>query len=82
MVKICKDMITNITKKGHSLPQLKNCPFRVLAKQADIVTLEFLSDLLKYRETVLYEKLMETTKTLTPKVGAYNVLMRETSDLM
>jgi len=46
------------------------------------VTLEFLSDLLKFRETVLFEKLMEANKTLTPKVGAYNVLMRETSDLM
>ena len=28
MVKICKDMQTNINKKGHKLPQMTMCPFR------------------------------------------------------
>ena len=28
MVKVVKDMITNVTKKGHKLPQLTQCPFR------------------------------------------------------
>jgi acyl-CoA oxidase len=30
-VKVCKDMITNISKKGHKLPQMKFCPFRQIA---------------------------------------------------
>lgn len=83
MVKICKDMITNINKKGHKLPALKNCPFRYTAKLSDISQLETLSDLLKYRETVLYQKLIADTKNLKDsKVSGYNILMRETSDIM
>ena len=31
---------------------------------------------------MLYEKLTSDIKSKTPKVGAYNVLMRETSDVM
>ena len=31
MVKICKDMITNITKKGQKLPKMLRCPFRDIA---------------------------------------------------
>ena len=82
MVKISKDMITNITKKGQKLPQLKNCPFRTIAKLNDICSLEIMSDLLKYRETVLYTKLVDDTARLTKEVGGYQVLMRETSDVM
>jgi acyl-CoA oxidase len=82
MVKICKDMITNITKKGHKLPQMQNCPFRHIAKLGDVSSLETLLDLLKFRETFLFGKLTSDIKNLTPKVGAYNVLMQETSDVM
>lgn len=28
MVKICKDMQTNILKKGHKMPEMTMCPFR------------------------------------------------------
>jgi len=82
MVKICKDMITNVTKKGHKLPQMTNCPFRTIAKLGNIVDLNIMLDLLKFRETMLFQKLVEDTKTLTKKVGGYQVLMRETSDVM
>lgn len=83
MVKICKDMMTNILKKGHKLPQLKQCPFRQIAKQADVTQLDTLLDLLKYRETVLFQKLVADSKNLKDaKVSGYNILMRETSDVM
>lgn len=83
MVKICKDMITNITKKGFKLPELKNCPFRTIAKLSDVTQLETLLDLMKYRETFLFEKLMNDTKNLKKSgVSGYNILMRETSDVM
>lgn len=54
MVKICKDMITNITKKGHKLPAMTTCPYRNIAKLNDITSLDTLLDLLKFRETMLY----------------------------
>jgi len=28
MVKVCKDILTNIFKKGHKLPELSQCPKR------------------------------------------------------
>ena len=82
MVKICKDMITNVTKKGQKLPQMKTCPYRHIAKQNSICTPDLLLDLLKFRETLLYGQLTDDIKSKTPKVGAYNVLMRETSEVM
>lgn len=81
MVKICKDMITNITKKGHKLPQLNNCPFRTISKLDDISTLDVLLDLLKFKETLLYNKLMADNQALK-HLGNFQVLMRETSDVM
>jgi len=83
MVKVCKDMMTNILKKGFSLPVLSNCPHRQISKLTDVSQLEILSDLLKYRETVLFNKLVADTKNLKTKgVSGYNILMRETSDVM
>ena len=82
MVKVCKDMITNITKKGHQLPQMTQCPFRQLGKSADVTSLRSLLDLFKFRETVLFTRLIEKNKNLEKTLGKYQVLMRETSDLM
>lgn len=64
MVKICKDMQTNIKKKGGKLPQMKMCPFRQIKLLEDISSLEVLLDLLKYRETVLFTALVEQGKLL------------------
>lgn len=83
MVKICKDMMTNVLKKGHKLPQMSQCPFREIAKADDITSLTTLLDMLKYRETIMFNKLVQDTKDLqTKKVSSYNILMRETSDTM
>ena len=81
MVKVCKDMITNITKKGHPLPKMDNCPVRHIAKLNDVTSLETMLDLLKYREIMLYTKLMDDNQKLK-HLGGYHVLMRETSDVM
>lgn len=83
MVKICKDMQTNILKKGCKLPQMTVCPFRQIGKMSDITGLSTLFELLKFRETILFEELLKKQKDLvnagkTP----YEVLMRETSDIM
>lgn len=83
MVKIVKDMITNISKKGHKLPELSQCPIRQIAKSNDISDLRTLLDLLKFREVMLFEKLMKDTKNkLNSGKSKYEVLMRETSDTM
>jgi acyl-CoA oxidase len=82
MVKVCKDMISNITKKGHKLPQMEKCPFRDIAKMSSVMSPGVLLDLLKFRESSLFEQLMGDIKSKTPQVGKYNVLMRETSDVM
>jgi len=57
MVKVCKDMITNITKKGQTLPAMASCPVRQIAKMADVTDLATLLDLFKYREIMLYTQL-------------------------
>ena len=59
MVKVCKDLMTNILKKGHKLPELQNCPFRTIAKLSDVTQLNILCDLLKFRETVLFQQLLD-----------------------
>jgi len=58
MVKVCKDMITNVIKKGLKLPAMKSCPFRQIATYEDITDNEVLLDLMKFRETMLFEKLV------------------------
>lgn len=60
MVKIVKDMMTNIASKKSSLPQLQFCPKNQLATFSDISTLEILFDLLKYRETTHYANLVSS----------------------
>jgi len=44
--------------------------------------LNILSDLLKFRETVLFQQLIDDTKSKQKKFSKYQVLMRETSDMM
>ena len=59
MVKICKDMQTNINKKGLKLPQMTMCPFRQIAILKDITELPVLLDMLRFREISLFTKLQE-----------------------
>ena len=61
---------------------MKMCPFRQIKELSDVTSLEVLLDLLKYRETVLFTKLVEDNANLK-KAGktSYQILMRETSDV-
>jgi len=82
-VKVCKDMVTNIMRKGHKLPQMQYCPFRQIATFSEVTQLDVLLDLLKFRETMLFEKLLaDTKKQLEAGKSQYQILMRETSDTM
>lgn len=58
MIKIVKDMITNIASKKSSLPQMKLCPVNQLPNLPDILSLDIMLDLLKFREIKLFKKLM------------------------
>ena len=61
---------------------MKMCPFRQIKELQDVTTLEALVDLLRYRETVLFTKLVEDNKSLlTAGKSKYQILMRETSDV-
>lgn len=83
MVKICKDMIKNITKRGHKLPELSQCPVRQISQQNDVSNERTLLDLLKFREVMLFDKLLKDTKNkINSGKTKYEVLMRETSDTM
>jgi len=59
------------------------CPFRQIATFNEVTQLNILLDLLKFRETMLFQKLTTDTKNLLKSgKSPYEVLMRETSDVM
>lgn len=64
MVKVCKDILTNVFKKGHKLPELSQCPKRQIAQADDVCNLKTLLDLFKYREITNLHKLASDTKNL------------------
>lgn len=64
MTKIVKDMITNITKKGHKLPQMSQSKDSI-AQSEDVTSLKTLLDLHTYREATLYKQLMSEMARLT-----------------
>jgi acyl-CoA oxidase len=77
MVKICKDMQTNINKKGHKLPQMSMCPFRQIGVLEDVTQLNVLLDMIKFREITLFSKLQEDQANLKKQgVSSYDILMR------
>jgi len=83
MVKIVKDMITNVTKNGHKLPEPSLNVVSQIGSFMDVTQLDTLLDLLKFREATLFKRLMARTEALKKSgVSGYNVLMRETSDNM
>lgn len=82
MVKVCKDMLTNVNKKGHKLP-MPTRSVEELAALSDISDITTLCDLLRFREVSLFKELVSTTKRLLKEgKSPYEVLMRETSDVM
>jgi acyl-CoA oxidase len=83
MVKIVKDMITNITKNGHKLPEPSLNVVKQIGSFLDVTQLDTILDLFKFREATLFKRLMARNQALS-KAGTsgYNILMRETSDNM
>ena len=82
MVKVCKDYLTNVNKKGHKLPQ-PSMGVEAMSQFEQVSDVTFLMDLLKYREVSLFKQLVATTKAqLKNGKSSYEVLMRETSDIM
>lgn len=53
MVKVCKDMLTNVNKKGHKLP-MPTMTVADFAKLEDVSDLLTLSNLLRFREVSLF----------------------------
>ena len=59
------------------------CPFRQIGVLEDVTELQTLLNLLTFREISLFTKLDEDTKKLKASgVSNYEILMRETSDVM
>lgn len=53
MVKVCKDMLTNVNKKGHKLP-VPSMSAADIAKLDDVSELPTLCGLLRHREVSLF----------------------------
>jgi acyl-CoA oxidase len=83
MVKIVKDMITNISKNGAKLPEPSLNVVNQIGTFLDVTQLETMLDLFKFREATLFKRLIARTTALKKSgVSGYNILMRETSDNM
>lgn len=82
MTKIAKDMMTNIAKKKSSLPVMTLCPKTKLPLLESIVDLRVLFDLLKFRETYLFNSLVQSiqSKKTQDKKTQFEILMFELSD--
>ncbi|CDW91262.1 acyl-oxidase [Stylonychia lemnae] len=84
MIKIAKDMMTNIGSKKSALPAMQFCPKNQIPQFHDITSLETLLDLLKFREIYNFNSLVQQIqhKTKTEKKPQFNVLMFEVSDII
>ena len=82
MLKIVKDMMSNIRRKLSTLPQMTYCPRKQIPTLSDITQIDVLYDLLKFREIVLYNNLMQELKqkTKVEKKSAFDVFFFEVSD--
>ena len=58
MVKVAKDMMTNIKLKKSTLPKMQFCPKNQIPNFHDITSLETLLDLLKFREIYFFNSLI------------------------
>jgi hypothetical protein len=84
MIKIVKDMMSNIASKKSQLPKMTLCPKNQLPHLMDILQLDILLNLHKYRELTLFRKLTTTLekRTKQDKANPFEVLMFEVSDLV
>lgn len=80
MVKIVKDMLTNVTRGHTQLPQVK--PGKV-QKVEELECLECLQNLLRFREVTLFNNLIAKMTDLKGKgKSAYQIMMHHVSDEM
>ena len=84
MIKIVKDLMSNIASKKSQLPKMTLCPKNQLPHLMDVIQLDILLNLHKYREIVLFKKLTTTLekRTKQDKANPFEVLMFEVSDLV
>ena len=82
MHKIVKDMLKRL-KDGWKHPQPALNVLKQVAAFDDVSTLETLSDLLKFRQITLANKLIAKMGALAKqKISAYDINMYHTSDLI
>lgn len=81
MIKVVKDMMTNIGSKKSALPKMTLCPRTQLPNLPNISSLDILLDLLKFREFKLFTSLMAAmTKAKEQKQNMFEVQMYQLSD--
>jgi len=71
MIKIVKDLMTNIASKKSSLPKLQFCPKNQLPQIPNIISLDIILDLLKFKEITYFKNLISTIEKET-KVNKKN----------
>ena len=71
MIKIVKDLMTNIASKKSTLPKLQFCPKNQLPQIPNILSLEIILDLLKFKEITYFKQLISTIEKET-KVNKKN----------
>lgn len=64
MVKVCKDMITNVTRNGFKFPATKLNVVSQIGTFMDVTQLDTLVDLLKFREKTLFTRLVARMSAL------------------
>lgn len=64
MVKVCKDMITNVTRNGFKFPATKLNVVSQIGTFMDVTQLDTLVDLLKFREKTLFARLVARMSAL------------------
>ena len=81
MVKIVKDMILNVTKLGHKLPETSMNVVAQIGTFKDVTQIETLTDLFIFRERLLFTRLVARMAHLGKEgKNKYQILMREVSD--
>ncbi|TNV81297.1 hypothetical protein FGO68_gene5783 [Halteria grandinella] len=82
MIKVVKDYMGNVGAKKSGLPKMGMCPKNQLPKVPNLVDLNVLLDLLKFREITLFKSLVATLdqRCKVEKANQFEVLQYEVSD--
>ena len=83
MVKVCKDMFANVSERKYTLPEPQLNVVTQIGTFNDVTQIDTIVDLFRFREKTLYHRM---TKIMADRGMAgknkYQILMRETSDVM